>query len=329
MNTIRDVGIVGTGHYVPEKVMTNSDLEKLVDTTDEWIFQRTGMRARRVAAEHEACSDLCINAAKSALEDAGMEAAEIQMIIVATVTPDYMLPNTAALVQDRLGATQAGGWDVTNACTGFLSAFMAAQGMIAAGIIDNALVIGAEVLSSILNYQDRASCILFGDGAGAMILKAGAERGRALHLTSGLDGKQWEAIQRNAGGSREPLSHPIIEERRHLMSLKGRDVFKFAVNKFRHLINTSLEETQHTTADLALVVPHQVNQRIIEAACGKLNIEMDRVYINLDRFGNTSAASVPIAFDEVKRAGRLKEGDLISMVAFGAGLAWGSALIRW
>ncbi|MCB1282463.1 MAG: ketoacyl-ACP synthase III [Salinibacterium sp.] len=329
MKSLRDVGIAGTGHYVPERVLSNHDLEKLVDTTDEWIFTRTGMRERRIAADDQACSDLCFQAASQALDDAGMKADELQLIIVATVTPDQLLPATAAFLQDKLGAWNAGGWDITNACTGFLSAMTTAYGMIASGQIDNALIVGAEVLSRILNYQDRASCILFGDGAGAMVLKADHPQGKIIFNTTGMDGSQWEAIQRSAGGSKRPINHEIVERREHLMTLKGNEVFKFAVSKFRGLVEQSLEATGHTPADLDLVVPHQVNIRIIESALKKIDIDMDRVYINLDRFGNTSAASVPIAFDEARRAGRVKQGDLISFVAFGAGLAWGSALIRW
>jgi len=329
MNSVRNVGIAGTGHYVPEQVLSNHDLEKMVDTSDEWIYSRTGMRERRIASPDEACSDLCFQASTQALEDAAMTADELQLIIVATVTPDQLLPSTAAFLQEKLGAKNAGGWDVTNACTGFLSAMTTAYGMIASGVVDNALVVGAEVLSSILNYQDRASCILFGDGAGAMILKADQSTGKILFNCTGMDGSQWDAIQRPAGGSRRPLNHEIIEKGEHFMSLKGNEVFKFAVAKFRSLIEKSLADTGHTSADLALVVPHQVNSRIIESALKKLDVDMERVYVNLDRFGNTSSASIPIAFDEVRRSGRVNKGDLVSFVAFGAGLAWGASLIRW
>lgn len=329
MTRVRDVGIAGTGRYVPERVLSNFDLEKMVDTSDEWIFTRTGMRERRIAADDQACSDLCFEAATKALEDAGMEAANLDLIIVATVTPDYLLPSTAALLQDRLGAHHAGGWDVTNACTGFLSALMQARGMIAAGVIDNALVIGAEVLSSIMNYKDRASCILFGDGAGALVLEADNPRGKVIFTSSGIDGAHWEAISRKAGGSRNRITHEAVEQREHLMTLKGNEVFKFAVAKFRTLIKQSLEKTGHELEDLALVVPHQVNIRIIESAVKKLDIGMDRVYVNLDRYGNTSAASIPIAFDEAREKGLVSDGGLVSFVAFGAGLSWGSALLRW
>ena len=254
---VREVGIAGTGHYVPEKVLSNFDLEKMVDTSDEWIFTRTGMRERRIAADDEACSDLCYHASAQALEDAGMEARELDMIVVATVTPDQLLPSTAAFLQDRLGAVNAGGWDINNACTGFLSAMMTAHGMIAAGTADNVLIVGAEVLSRILNYQDRTSCILFGDGAGAMVLKADHPQGRIIFNSSGIDGSMWESIQRSAGGSRRPMTHERLEQQEHMMTLKGNEVFKFAVGKFRSLIQQSLDRTGHTTDDLAHVVPHQ------------------------------------------------------------------------
>lgn len=329
MQTLRSVGIAGTGHYVPTKVLTNHDLEKIVDTSDEWIFTRTGMRQRHVAAPDEACSDLCVNAAQKALDAAGMTPLDLQMIIVCTVTPDMPLPNTAVLVQRRLGAVNAACFDIANACSGFMTGFMVARGLIASGNIQNCLVIGAETLSRILDYQDRTTCILFGDGAGAMILKADHPRGVILDTSAGSDGTQWDAIYTPAGGGLKPASHETVDRREHYLRMKGNETFKFAVSKFRDLIEASLMRTGFTSKDVAIVVPHQVNIRIIETALKKLDIEMDRIYLNLDRIGNTSAASVPIAFDEANGRGRFKEGDLIAMVAFGAGLSWGSALVRW
>lgn len=329
MKAIHSVGIAGTGHYVPERVITNHDLEKMVDTSDEWIYTRTGMRARRIAAPEEACSDLCLKAAKSALEAAQMAPEELQMIIVGTVTGDYPLPNTACLVQTRLGAVNAGGFDIANGCSGFLTAFMTAYGLIASGVVKNCLVIGAETLSRILDYTDRGSCILFGDGAGAMILKADHPTGIILDTFAGSDGSQWEAIHIPGGGSRAPHTPESVAAKHHFMRLKGNEVFKFAVQKFRDLIAESVNRIGYSVRDVSLVVPHQVNIRIIEAALKKLDIDMSRVYVNLDKYGNTSAASVPIAFDEALRDGRVAKGDLISFVAFGAGLSWGSALVRW
>lgn len=326
---MRKVGIAGTGHFVPERVVPNTWFESFLDTNDDWIFERTGMRERRFISEDQACSDLCLEASKIALDDAGMVANDLQMIIVATVTPDQLLPATVAFLQDKLQAKNAGGWDINNACTGWLSALMAAHGMIAAGVIDNALIVGAEALSTIMDFTDRSSCILFGDGAGAAILKANHERGEILHTTSGMDGKQWEAISREAGGSQTPITHDIIEERRHLMALKGNDVFKFAVGKFRSLIREQIKLLGISANEIGLVVPHQVNIRIIESALKKLDIDRDRIFTNLEKYSNTSAASIPIAFDEARRAGLVKEGEIISFIAFGAGLGWGSALIRW
>ncbi|MCB9831571.1 MAG: ketoacyl-ACP synthase III [Planctomycetes bacterium] len=329
MKTLREVGIAGTGHYVPERIVPNSWFESFLDTSSDWIESRTGMRERRFAAEGEACSDLCLHASRRALEDAGMTPDELDLIIVATVTPDQLLPATVAFLQDKLGASRAGGWDITNACTGWLSAMMSAYGMIAAGTIDNCLIVGAEVLTSIMNFQDRGSCILFGDGAGAAILKADHPRGRILYTSSGMDGAQWEAISRSAGGSKRAITHEVVEKRDHLMALKGNDVFKFAVGKFRDLMREQIDALGVGYDDIGLVVPHQVNIRIIESALKKLDIDMDRIYINLDRYSNTSAASIPIAFDEARKAGRVKEGELISFIAFGAGLGWGSVAIRW
>lgn len=329
VNALRKVGIAGTGHCMPERVVSNKWFEDFLETTDEWIYERTGMRERRFASEGEACSDLCVEAGRRALEDAGMAAEELDLIIVATVTPDHLLPATISFVQDKLGAVNAGGWDVTNACTGWLSGVMSVHGMIAAGVIDTALVIGAEVLSSIMNFQDRGSAILFGDGAGAAIFKADHPRGQILCSSSGMDGKQWEAISRAAGGSRKPVTHEDLETRNHLMALAGNDVFKFAVGKFRDLVREQVATLGITFDDIGLVVPHQVNIRIIQSALKKLDIDMDRIFVNLEKYSNTSAASIPIAFDEARKAGRVKEGELISFIAFGAGLGWGQAVIRW
>ena len=329
MKTLRKVGIAGTGHYVPERIVKNAWFEEFLDTTEEWIYTRTGMRERRFAAEDQACSDLCLEASKKALEDAGMRPEELQLIIVATVTPDQLLPATVAFLQHKLGAINAGGWDVTNACTGWLSALMSATGIIASGAVDNCLVVGAEVLSSIINFKDRGSAILFGDGAGAVVLKADHPRGEILYTSSGMDGTQWEAISRSAGGSARRMTHDVVERNDHMMSLKGNDVFKFAVSKFRNLIREQCTALDISTDDIGLVVPHQVNIRIIESALKKLDIEMDRIFVNLDRYSNTSAASIPIAFDEARQAGRVEEGAILSFIAFGAGLGWGSAVIRW
>ena len=327
--TLRKVGIAGTGHYVPERVVPNKWFEEFLETSDEWIFERTGMRERRFVSEGQACSDLCIEAGRRALEDAGMGAEELDLIIVATVTPDHLLPATISFVQDKLGAVNAGGWDVTNACTGWLSAVMSVHGMIGAGVIDTALVIGAEALSTIMNFKDRGSAILFGDGAGAAIFKADLEQGEILCTSSGMDGRQWEAISRAAGGSRHPATHEDLETSNHLMALHGNDVFKFAVGKFRDLVREQVSTLGITFGDIGLVVPHQVNLRIIQSALKKLDIDMDRIYVNLERYSNTSAASIPIAFDEARKAGRVKKDELISFIAFGAGLGWGQAVIRW
>ncbi len=323
------IGILGTGSCVPERRLTNADLERLVDTSDEWIFTRTGMRERRIAAPGQATSDLAIVAARRALEMAGVPAEDVELIIVATITPDHVFPSTACLVQHALGARNAGGFDVSAACSGYINALMTGHALIQSGRFANALVIGAEVISSITNYRDRASCILFGDGAGAVFLARDAPRGEILDHFVRIDGSGADIMIVPSGGSRRPVSHDVLEDRSNLMQLRGREVFRFAVEKFRELVVESVKRVGCTCADIGLIVPHQVNLRIIEAAIKKLDIDMDRVQVNLDRYGNTSAASIPIALDEAVRTGRVVEGKLVSMVAFGAGLTWGSSLLRW
>jgi 3-oxoacyl-[acyl-carrier-protein] synthase-3 len=323
------VGIAGLGSYVPERVLTNLDFEQLVDTSDEWIVQRTGIRERRFAKEGEATSDLCLHAARRALEAAQCEPSDVDLIIVGTLTPDYLLPSTACLVQDRLGAKKAGAFDVAAACTGFLTALHTAEGFIAAGRAKRVLVLGAETLSRFLDMQDRTSCILFGDAAGAAVLAPLEEcgRGEVLRTALGSDGSAYEIIHMKGGGSRQPPTQESIERGDHFIRLRGREVYRFAVTKMADLILEAAGE--HAQDEIGLIVPHQVNQRIIESAVERLGWSMDKVMINIDRYGNTSAATVPVALDEAWRSGRLEPGKLIILVAFGAGLTWGSTLIRW
>jgi 3-oxoacyl-[acyl-carrier-protein] synthase-3 len=329
MTKVRDVGILGTGHYVPDRVLSNADLEKMVDTSDEWIVSRTGIRERRIAAPEQATSDLAFEAGRRALADAGVKPEEIDLIIVATVTPDHLVPATSCIVQHRLGCKNAGAYDLEAACSGFVTALANARALIACGVVRTALVIGAETMSRIINYQDRGSCIIFGDAAGAMVLQADAPRGRILDGSLGADGSGAFFMVVPAVGSRKPASIEAVQAKEHLLSMQGAETFKFAVQKFRDLVAEQCERLRITPAELKLVIPHQVNLRIIESALKKLDIDMDRIYINLDRFGNSSAASVPTAFDQARREGRFGPGDLVSLVAFGAGLTWSSAMIRW
>jgi len=323
------VGIAGTGSYVPEQVVPNSEFEKTLDTSDEWIVQRTGIRERRVAAPDEATSDLSLRAAQRALADAGISADDIDLIVVGTLTPDYWLPSTACLVQDRLGAKRAAAFDCAAACTGFVTAFNTAESFIAAGRARRALVIGAEVLSRFVDYTDRTSCILFGDAAGAAVLMPHDEcgQGEILESTLGSDGSGYDFIYIPSGGSRRPATHDTVEAHEHAIHLRGRDVFRFAVTRMSQLIEQMLEG--HDRDEVGLIVPHQVNRRIIDAALDRLGMTDEKVVVNIQHYANTSAATVPVALDEARREGRIEKGKLVVLVAFGAGLTWGASLIRW
>lgn len=327
--TVRRVGIVGVGAYAPERVLSNADLEKLVETSHDWIVERTGMVERRIAAPGEASSDLASAAAARALESAGLAAADVELIIVATATPDHFCPATACYVQQKLGATGAAGFDVAAACSGFLVALTTAHGLLSAGTFANALVIGAEVLSSVTNYEERESCILFGDGSGAVVLGTDPSQGELLDNIIGMDGEGADLIIIPGGGSRRPASVETVEGHEHCLSIQGRKVFRFAVEKLCELTHTLLERNGYTLDDIDLLIPHQANLRIIEAGAKKLGIDMNRVFVNIDRYGNTSSASVPIALDEAMRSGRLEKGMLVCMLAFGGGLTWGGSLMRW
>ena len=300
----------------------------MVDTCDEWIVTRTGISERRVADSHTATSDLAIEAAKLALQDAKVKPEQLDLVIVATITPDMLFPATACIVQDKLGASNAGAFDLSAACSGFVYALSMASNMIAAGAAKKILVIGSETLSKITDYQDRASCILFGDGAGAVVLGP-SKRRNVTYTKLGSDGSGGDMMKLPAGGSRMPASAHTVQNRLHFMALRGREVFKFAVVKMQECIQDALDARGYTADDISLIVPHQVNLRIIAAAAEKFGIPMDKVHVNIDRFGNTSSASIPIALDEAVKTRKLKKGDVVILVAFGAGLTWASALIEW
>lgn len=322
-------GIAGVGSALPERVMTNEDFARVIDTSDEWIVQRTGIRERRFASEGEATSDFCVGAAKKALERAGVSVDEVDLIIVGTVSPDHMLPSCACLVQDKLGAKNAGAFDVNAACTGFLTALHTAEAFVAAGRAKRVLAIGAETLSRFLNMKDRASCILFGDGAGAAVVMPHEEcgQGEILRSTLGADGSGFEFIHMPGGGSKIPASEESLARGDHYIGLKGRDVYRFAVNRMSDLIKEMSEG--YSEEQIGLVVPHQVNARIIQAAMGRVGWPESKCIINIDRYGNTSAATVPIALDEAIETGRVEKDKYVVFCAFGAGLTWGGTLVRW
>jgi len=320
--------IAGTGSYAPAKALTNADLEGMVATSDEWIRERTGIRERRVAGTGEACSDLAVQAGKRALTAASLVATDLDMILVATCTGDYPLPATACLVQHQLGATRAAACDLSAACCGFVYALSVADAYVKSGM-RHVLVIGSEVMSAITDWTDRNTCVLFGDGAGAVVVSASdGEQGiLSTHLRS--DGTLCELIMVPGGGSRTPPSEKVLAERMHYIKMKGNETFKVAVRTLEEIARETLAANQLRVEDLDLYVPHQANVRILQAVMQRLGLPIEKVMMNLDRYGNTSAASIPIALDEAVRAGRIQDGSLVMLGAFGAGLTWASAMIRW
>ncbi|MCS6292191.1 MAG: ketoacyl-ACP synthase III [Nitrospira sp.] len=320
--------IAGTGSYTPSRVMTNTELERMVATSDDWIRERTGIRERHIAASGEACSDLAVQAGRRALAAAGLAASDLDLILVATCTGDYPLPATACLVQHQLGATKAAACDLSAACCGFVYALSVADAYVRTGM-RHVLVIGSEVMSAITDWSDRNTCILFGDGAGAAVVSASdGERGiLSTHLRS--DGSLCELITVPAGGSRMPLSEQVVAERTHFIKMKGNETFKVAVRTLEEIARETLAANQLQVEDLDLYVPHQANMRILKAVMERLGLPLEKVMLNLEHYGNTSAASIPIALDEAVRAGRVQDGSLVMLGAFGAGLTWASALIRW
>ncbi|MDQ0287224.1 3-oxoacyl-[acyl-carrier-protein] synthase-3 [Desulfofundulus luciae] len=326
---ILPVGIWGTGIYVPERVLTNADLERMVDTSDEWIRTRTGIRERHIAADHEAASDLAVRAARQAMENAGVTGEEIDLIIVATNSPDMLFPATACLVQHALGAKKAGAFDVQAGCTGFIYALACGSQFIAARAAKIVLVIGAEVLSRLVNWQDRNTCVLFGDGAGAVVMGPVPEGYGILATRLGAEGSGGPLLSLPAGLSRYPASEETLAKKQHFIHMNGREVFKFAVKVMEEGCREVLQAAGLDPKELDFLVPHQANTRIIEAAAKRLALPLERVWINVDRYGNTSAASIPLALHETLEAGRIQDGDHVVLVAFGAGLTWGATLLRW
>lgn len=328
--SVTPVTIAGTGSYVPERILTNTDLEKIVDTSNEWIFSRTGIKERRIAAEGEFTSHMATKASERALEQAGMAAEDIELIIVATITPDTLTPATACYVQANLGAFSAVAFDISAACSGFLYAMKLAKRLISDGAYKNALIIGAEKLSSFINWEDRNTCVLFGDGAGAAILRKSEEgEGRILASETGTDGRHTGLLDIKGGGSACPITLANANDNLATLAMQGREVFKLAVTAMRNASEKVIERAGLTPDDITLVVPHQANLRIIDAIADRLTIPNEKVYVNLHKYGNTSAAAIAIALDEAHREGKFKRGDNIIMVAFGAGLTWAASAIEW
>lgn len=320
--------IAGTGSYVPERVLTNADLERMVDTSDDWIVERTGIRERRLAAPGEACSDLGAKAAERALEAAGIAAVDLDMILVATCTGDAPLPATACLIQHRLGATKAAACDIGAACCGFVYALAVGDAYIKTGL-RHVLVVGSEVMSAITNWKDRNTCILFGDGAGAAVLSATKEDRGILSSHLHSDGSLWNLICVPGGGSRLPPTEKMLADELQYIKMKGNETYKVAVKTLEESAREALKANGLTIADVDVYVPHQANVRIIKAVASRLELPMEKVVLNMDRYGNTSAASIPIALDEAVRDGRIRKGHLVMMAAFGSGLTWATTLVRW
>ncbi len=325
---LRGSRITGSGHYCPKKILFNTDLEKIVDTSDEWIRTRTGISERRIAEEREASSDLALTASNLALEDAGIGPGDLNGIIVGTVTPDMQFPATACFLQDQLRAKNAAAFDLSAACSGFIYGLNTAHGLIASGQMDRVLVVGVEVLSKFLDWTDRTTCVLFGDGAGAAVLEACDYGDGILGTYMKSDGSLAELLWLPAGGSRSPFTESTYKSREHYIKMKGDGVFKYAVRAMVDATHVVLEQAKLKMEDVDHLIPHQANIRIIDSVISRLGIQEEKVFVNLDRFGNTSSATIPIAFDEVRKSGRIKTGDIVLFVAFGGGLTWGSVLFR-
>ncbi|RXZ76997.1 ketoacyl-ACP synthase III [Paenibacillaceae bacterium] len=326
---LHPVGIIGTGKYVPERILTNLELEQMVETNDEWIVTRTGIRERRIAAPEQATSDLAYEASKQALQSAGIEAEDLDLIIVATITPDMFFPSTACLLQDRLGARKAAAFDLSAACSGFIYGLANASSLIASGMYKHVLVVGAECLSRITDYTDRNTCILFGDGAGAVVLGRVPEGRGFRSFELGADGAGGELLKVSGGGSRIPSSEASLGDRSHYIYMAGSEVFKFAVRIMGSAAEEALKKADLEKSDIDLLIPHQANIRIIQSALNRLNLPEDKCMINLNKYGNVSAASIPIALAEAVEQNRIKEGDKIVFVGFGGGLTWGSSVLIW
>jgi 3-oxoacyl-[acyl-carrier-protein] synthase III len=325
---MKKVGIIGVGEYLPKKILTNADLEKMVDTSDEWITTRTGIKERRIAAKHEATSDLAFKAAEEALKDAGIKPLDLELIIVATITPDMQFPSTAAFVQAKLGAKNAAAFDISAACAGFVYGLVTAQQFIARGCYKYILVIGSEVLSTVTDWEDRNTCVLFGDGAGAAVLGE-VKTGGFLSTYLGCDGTYTDILNLPAGGSRNPATQKTLDSRMHYMKMCGNELFKLAVKIMSDAAEKALEKANLSCDDITCLIPHQANIRIILAVAKRLGLPEDKIYLNIEKYGNISSASTATALCEAVREGRVQKGDIVLLDAFGAGLVWGACVIKW
>jgi len=327
-NSLRTVSIIGTGVYLPEKMVTNRDLEKIVDTSDEWIYSRTGMRERHIARADQATSDLASEAAKAALADAGVSAEDVDLLIVATLSPDMFFPSTACFVQDKIGAKNAYCSDLGAACSGSHYALETAKNQSACGAVNTALIIGAEKMSTFIDWKDRNTCVLFGDGAGAMVLRATGAKHGIMKGVFGSDGSLAHQLWTPGGGSRNPMTHEMLDQNLQFLKMEGREVYKHAVTQMTKSVVEALEKNGLTSDDIKLFVPHQANARIINAISSRLGVE-DRTFLNVEKYANTSAAALPIAIDEAVKSSQLSEGDLMLLVAFGGGFTWGANIVEW
>jgi 3-oxoacyl-[acyl-carrier-protein] synthase-3 len=321
--------ILGTGSEVPAKIVTNHELEKMVDTSDEWITVRTGIKERRVLEEGKGNADMALQAARRALADAGVEPADLDTIIMGTVSSDYLMPSSACVLEDLLGARNAFSFDVGAACSGFINALSVADSYIRSGKVNKALVVGSDTLSRWLNWQDRTTCILFGDAAGAVVLGASEKGSGILSTTLRTDGSYVKTLYVPAGGSRKPATLETVRNNEHTISMNGKEVFKIAVRSMEEISRQALAEAGVGIEQVSLVIPHQANRRIIVALAERLGVPMEKVMVNLEKYGNTSAASIPVALDEARRQGRIKPGDIVLMNSFGAGFAWGGAVVKF
>jgi len=325
---MKNVKIISTGSYIPKKIVTNKDLEKLVDTNNEWIIERTGIEERRLVEDDEITSDLAAKAAMNALQNAGIKAEEIELIIVTTNSPDMIFPATACIVQDKINAKKAAIFDLQSGCTGFIYALITAWQFVATGFYNNALVIGAETLSKFVDWTDRNTCVLFGDGAGAVIIQANEQKGLLSGYLGG-DGTKSDLITIPAGLSKNPASHETVEKRLHYVKMKGNEVFKYAVTHMKRATIDALTKCNLSVDDIDCFIPHQANMRIISVVAKLLDLKKEKVYLNLNKYGNTSAASVAIALDEAVKEGKIKNGSIVVLTAFGAGLTYGSIVLKW